>query len=268
MDLLDGGSALDIQASCKMSCREGQRLTTTQVDEDTVIVAHLPKKFASVKCDSGFKSDINHDVDIGALRFLLGCGCSLWYKNKLVAKSHRKVCKASDQPFLIEHLVPIQISELEDRIPNINRAVIGIKFNNQDIIDEDWEPDIVVEKRLGSQNGWFRISFDLPVFSICFSIWQSAIVCYVMIKLRLGPFACLSVVPQVSAGRSCDKIVSQSEVLILLYVVIVLQVIFILPKIIWLASRKCRNMVNRAVNAEAKRQITQIQNYDDVQEIV
>jgi hypothetical protein len=103
------------------------------IDDDTII-AHLPFHGSKVKCDNGFEQDIVHSFDIGALRLILGCGCKIVIRSRVIARSHRMVCDVRTDHIKIEKVVPIQMSLVHgDWVPHQSGVMLETKYTSRDV---------------------------------------------------------------------------------------------------------------------------------------
>jgi len=185
--MLSGGSNKEITQACPLQCRDGNKISFTQVDLDTVVFAHLPFVGAQVICEDGERTDIIHNYNLGAIRIRFKCGCKLWLNGKVIAKSSRLVCDKSIKEVTIEHIIPTIMSLHHNKyVPFINGKLQENKYSNQEVIDEAYTPEPLYDGRPGG-NGWLTLSLWTIVGWIC-QISFSLIFIY---HYKYGPFAVL-----------------------------------------------------------------------------
>jgi hypothetical protein len=254
MTTLEGGNSQEIDRACPLECREGNRLSFTQIDDDTIIIAHLPFQGSKVKCDDGYEQDIIHSFDIGALRVILGCGCKITVRSRVIARSHRMVCDISSEHIKIEHVVPIQMSLVHgDWVPHQSGVMLETKYTSRDVVDEAWYPL--------NDHSAFTVSKDEPFFTTSFSIWNLVIVIMNWIILvvgmysyRIGPFAVLAVadfIPMVDAGRS-DVVYCEIPMPIYHFLIslVAMQCLILIPSWMMVICKGCKKYKKAYIRAE------------------
>jgi hypothetical protein len=254
MTTLEGGNSQEIDRACSLDCREGDRLSFTQIDDDTIIIAHLPFRGSKVKCDNGFEQDIVHSFDIGALRVILGCGCKIVIRSRVIARSHRMVCDVRTDHIKIEHVVPIQMSLVHgDWVPHQSGVMLETKYTSRDVVDEAWYPS--KEKYVPT------LLKEEPYITTSFSIWTVVIVIinwmimFVgMYSYKIGPFAVLAVadfIPMVDAGRS-DMVFCEIPMPVYHFLIslVVLQCLILIPSWMIVICKGCKKYKKAYIRAE------------------
>lgn len=245
-------SCFQVKSSCPLTCRDGVRITSSQLDEFTFVVAHLPLTGSKVTCDNGNVEAVEHNVVIGAIRITLWCGCTLQFRSKIIARSSSKICGLKFKAFKLEHLIPLQLSSLNDMVQLVGDTFQEVTFKNgENIIDYQWSP----ETELNLDDG--ITTNKINIWATILQLTQSIFIFFVFYKYRMGPFAFMAGIDRVNAQRRIrDDAVTDLH--ILMYVVIGLLVVFVLPGWLYFFFSKCKKILNRAVDNAA---ITRIENH-------
>ena len=151
----------------------------------------------------------------------------------------------------MEHLIPLQLSSLNDLVQLVGDTFQEVTFKNgENIIDYQWSP----ETELNLDDG--ITTNKINIWATILQLTQSIFIFFVFYKYRMGPFAFMAGIDRVNAQRRIrDDAVTDLH--ILMYVVIGLLVVFVLPGWLYFFFSKCKKILNRAVDNAA---ITRIEN--------
>jgi len=224
-------------------CRKGNKTSVVQVNSDELIFAHLPKSGVSISCDDK-KYSITHDVDIGAIRLLLPCGCQVMHDGVLLARSQQKICNSLSKP-LLEILLPVQLTNLHDWIPDIGNAFRGMRFGSVDnVLDKNAlipETQPACQCAAASSTSWgFWV---LPVVQLISSItlWCIVITLYVGHKNQARVIAALHTLALVPVSKARPVVVEcrvNGEEVIREYVILGLIAFYVLTMLARQAYKK------------------------------
>jgi uncharacterized Tic20 family protein len=256
--IVGGGNTQQIDNACPLTCHEGSRVSFTQINEDILVVSHLPFNGSKVVCDDGYVQEIHHDFDVGALRMTFGCGCKLMINNRVLARSHRMLCTENAAPLNIQHVVPVQMSIAhKDWVPYRNGRLQDGIYTTDDIVDEVWAPSSATQ--FPSNNEDVSITYEVSVWTILFGIIQWVLFVAFIYRYRLGPFAILArhdIFPLVEAARS-DKVTCQlsNDVYIILYSILTLSSIILVHRIVTQVFKVCKDLKNAYFNRELRKAV-------------
>lgn len=95
------------------------------------MIAHLPRSGTKIICEDKAEKEVIHDLDVGAVRLTLGCGCSIFFEDKLIGKSLQTHCQKEQPFFAMEYSIPVPLTKMDNWIPQVKDGFRGMQFKGK-----------------------------------------------------------------------------------------------------------------------------------------